>query len=418
MMKLLEAFPDVRWNCEELSKNPGITYKIIDRHPDWDWNWVELSQNPVTTEQDVLNHLEEHWSWEELSRNPSISLKFILRLKGVPLWFVENPSLTIKDIVETTWPHDPIPNITFQDIVENNLDAVKQDTVNTVDWDILEIARHPNITFKDMMYTLQIDWSFISSNPNITIDDIKNNPQIPWNFYELSRNKNLTLNFIMENWKEINSNHFFDWKGISRSPCIKWQDVIGNNHLSWDIKYLCENPSISPENIITLVGRKDWVELSRHPLLTFETVYNNQHLPWNWEVVYMNPAKTLDCLLYHPELPEYEKWISKRSIPFEIILNHKLSTDHDTLSFWNWQDISYYNKSIKWQDVVDRSYLPWDWDGLITQNFDDPQKEYDYVAVLNVKLKILHNMPKYVKMEMIEDKTLLSYYQIYHIIDS
>ena len=40
------------------------------------------------------------------------------------------------------------------------------------------------------------DWGYISRNPNITIDFIEANPHKPWNWGCISGNPNLTMEFI------------------------------------------------------------------------------------------------------------------------------------------------------------------------------------------------------------------------------
>ena len=59
----------------------------------------------------------------------------------------------------------------------------------------------------------------------------------------------------------------------------------------------------------------------------------------------------------------------------------------------------------------------WDWNYISeTRNFNKPEKEYKYLTNLNKKLEILGKIPTYIKMEMMEDKTVLSYYNLFHTI--
>ena len=55
------------------------------------------------------------------------------------------------------------------------------------------------------------EWYEISQNQNIHMEDIENNLDLAWNFFYISRNQNLTIDFIKKyenklSWTYVSSN--------------------------------------------------------------------------------------------------------------------------------------------------------------------------------------------------------------------
>ena len=99
-------------------------------------------------------------------------------------------------------------------------------------WDWFEISRNPNITldFIEANPDKPWDWSGISLNPNITFDFIEANPDKPWDWFEISYNPNITLDFI-----EANPDKPWDWYWISSNKFI-YDNVICERSMLQDIK--------------------------------------------------------------------------------------------------------------------------------------------------------------------------------------
>jgi hypothetical protein len=115
----------------------------------------------------------------------------------------------------------------------------------------------------------------------------------------------------------------------------------------------------------------------------------------------------LDIIEKNIDLPwDWSRISDHELISWEFISKH---IDKD----WNWRRLS-TNISIHWQDILDNPKLPWDWSQIGCNHFNN-SKEYKYVTKLNYKLMVLANMPKYIKMELIEDKTFFTFYQLYHL---
>ena len=83
-------------------------------------------------------------------------------------------------------------------------------------WDWYNISRNPNITMAYILANADKpwDWSGISYNKNITMTDIFNNPDKPWNWSGVSWNPNITIDFIENNIDKI------DFANLSRNTFI------------------------------------------------------------------------------------------------------------------------------------------------------------------------------------------------------
>jgi len=57
---------------------------------------------------------------------------------------------------------------------------------------------------------------------------------------------------------------------------------------------------------------------------------------------------------------------------------------------------------------------PIDWN-IVALPYDHVISQYIKYFDINKKLKILSRIPKYIKMEMMENETTLSFYQLYHL---
>jgi hypothetical protein len=49
LLKLLELYPDKKWDYSMLSCNPNITWEIVQNNPKIPWDYTWLSQNPNIT---------------------------------------------------------------------------------------------------------------------------------------------------------------------------------------------------------------------------------------------------------------------------------------------------------------------------------------------------------------------------------
>jgi hypothetical protein len=73
------------------------------------------------------------------------------------------------------------------------------------------------------------NWYEISRNPNITMEYIMQHPEHPWNWYGISRNPNLTMEYIMQH-----PEHPWNWNGISYNPNLTMEYIAQHPEHPWD----------------------------------------------------------------------------------------------------------------------------------------------------------------------------------------
>jgi hypothetical protein len=59
-LKLLEKFPDKKWDWSAISCNPNITIEDINNNPDKPWDWYNISKNKFNTHEVVQKRINDH----------------------------------------------------------------------------------------------------------------------------------------------------------------------------------------------------------------------------------------------------------------------------------------------------------------------------------------------------------------------
>lgn len=229
-------------------------------------------------------------------------------------------------------------------------------------------------------------------------------PDESWNWYELSRNPNLTLDYLIDNNQVI-------WNMISYNPNTTWDDMRNN-----DSRY---NPA----------------GMSSNPNITWEIIYNNPDEIWYWDKVLQNPNITWEIIKENPVLYNHLTSHYCRSITFEINPNitwqvidenpeinwsymyifRTIKFENDTLfqnlkkgARYNVANIS-HNPNITWEMIRTNPILPynvhWDWKILssnpcITWEIisDNPHIDWNWSRVIenpNITWEIIQNNPNH-----------------------
>jgi len=212
------------WDFKELSYNPNIGWNIAIRYPLRFWDWRALSCKNDVTWRIVKDNPHLPWCWWGLSSNPNITWDIVLANPDCP-WDDEglswNPSISWDTVLcnpqrkwnwsarsahpDTTWgivQANPDkqwdwavlsahPNITWE-IVQSNSDKP---------WNYWNMAvQNPNITWDIVETDYQTGsgklWQWYMCNPNVTMEMLTQHPEIPRDIYGISRNPNLTFEFI------------------------------------------------------------------------------------------------------------------------------------------------------------------------------------------------------------------------------
>lgn len=278
LIKLLEAFPDKRWNYAELAANPNISMKYIDDHPNGCWatricnGGASISRNPNLTFKYLWGNTRFHWKWYDLSCNPGITLKVIEKYPEYP------------------WNWDSIgihPNITLKFILKH-VDKINTSYLGgTKNISLQDIENYPNL-FHDKL--------ILSKNPNLTTDFVKSHPG-KWDYYEVAQSPMITLQDAIDilDWFETKEIHTFSqycsqmfMHGFCKNhynftPNILRNFKINSNNkyqkfcrpINWT--YVCENASFTIKDIEELVDKQNIsiLGLLKNPNITYEWVVEN-----------------------------------------------------------------------------------------------------------------------------------------------
>jgi hypothetical protein len=274
-----------------LSGNPNITLDVIDANPDKPWDWFYVSELQSVTLEYVLQNLDKEWHW--------FTLSFSLEL-------------TMQDIQSK-------PDLPWE-------------------WDGLSINKCRTITLNDIVANIDKPWSwaYLSANSKFTLADIDNSAHLPWQYEFVSKNVNLTLDYVLSN-PEKNWN----WNLISQNPGITLDDITSNMDLPWSWLCIACNPNITFEFIDFVASDRLNLDdaytrqlLSMNPGISINNIIKHKRHPaWDWYYVSWRNDVPLDYIISNPDhdWPSYGKLIQTIDIPFDAmdtILDHDKFRPH------------------------------------------------------------------------------------------
>jgi uncharacterized protein with HEPN domain len=263
-------------------------------------------------------------------------------------------------------------------------------------------------------------WVWLSSNKNITMEIVSTYPKLPWDYNALSRNPNLTVDFIRKNPRKR-----FSWQHISANRAMTPEIVEANRDLPWDFHFMSVNPSITLEYVRAHPHRDwnmQWVASNRgitpHPSLDFQAMSRNpnvteefieEHIdanwdwgflsskknvslefieahmdkPWDWYVrLSQNPNMTMDFVKRHRArfvidlpyiVPRLSGLLNEEGDDFNedglVVISYGLGANPVVTpellvkhidKEWNWGDLS-RNLSIPLSFIEEHPELPWNW---------------------------------------------------------
>lgn len=208
------------------------------------------------------------------------------------------------------------------------------------DWNWYELSRNSNITWEFIQANPNKSWNqyALSINPNITWEITKENKNIQWDFYGLSFNPNIT------------------WEIIQANPNLRWSQFSTN--ITWEI--VKDNFNVFSKNGVN--------EIAKISNLTLEIVYDHPHYNWNWYDLLRNPSIITNYsgnpvnIIKEIKIPKglnsYLQNISANpAITWEIV--------HANPSFkWDWYWIS-MNDNITWEIISSNSKIPWNRNNIL-----------------------------------------------------
>jgi hypothetical protein len=222
-----------------------------------------------------------------------------LENKKVILYIFTNPNLNIEVLLQLSryW----IGQDELSGYLNDNLGITVKDIKKhqaEIKWRYDLLSRNPNMTWEFIKETMEskeyeetkFKWMFdveLSKNPNITLDIVMKNEQLDWNYADLGENPNITPKIVKEtdtiNW---------DYNTLAKNPNFKWKDLQEYFDDETElIKYYSQNPNLNIKDILSnLDFWIDWLDDEE----------NNETKIW--ENVSKNPGISIQDIVDHPEL--------------------------------------------------------------------------------------------------------------------
>lgn len=244
-------------------------------------------------------------------------------------------------------------------VSKNNFFTQSLEKINAISWDYNKLSMDRNLPL-----------NFIQKH--------KNN----LSFHELSKNKNITTEFILENFTEN-----WDWEYIDKFH----YDFIFENRTNL-IRIF--NKKIKFEDIILALQKNPkldfcWSDISaRDFLVSWETVAKNQRvmlndvsfkIPWDYDALLENDNITYEIITknfyYHPTgVWNMRRFSGNKNNSMKIVLSYKRPGQPWDWENWNWNQLS-GNLSITLADITSNPSLPWDWEEISKR----PDASVDFV---------------------------------------
>lgn len=254
-------------------------------------------------------------------------------------------------------------------------------------WNWFEVSRNPNITWEFINNHIEYRWSWegISENPNITWEIILENPKLPWVWYFVSRNPNITLEIVSNN---LNLQQTFGPKAVWDKNLITTlnglPDVFGkslNQLETMTFKTLLEilsNPEIvhhkSFEAYIHDIKSLDvnyMYYLSSNKGLTWEIIKNYPTEKWDWKSLSKHPNITWDIIFSSTHLPwDWRQILQNPNITWEMIQNNK-HLFRNLKSFRSGMQLNHFshNPNLTYDIIQSNKYISWNWYTISSNNF-------------------------------------------------
>ena len=300
---IVNKYNNIPWNICGLSSNPNINLNIIKKHSYINWNFWNLSNNLDLDFSFIEKNINNEWNWEIISQNRTVSPEIILR------YFYKR------------WNWEYVQKYKF------------------VDFDFKKYLHL--IVYIPKNHSL---WTFISKNSSIDLNFITNN-NLPWDWnIGISKNPNLTFDFVLKNLNEK-----WNWYTLASHKIITWEiikDCIDNRGILYD----------------KLIYNKMY-SISINPNINWEIINNNKYIDWNWDGISNNP--NIDINIIKNNINNKWNWeciCDRHALDWDIIDNNKNIN-------WNFWRLTSSNR-INISNIFDNVNHDWNWPYVIKNKFD------------------------------------------------
>ena len=245
-----------------LEYDKNITIDLIEKYP-YKWYYFHLSYNPNLTEEFILKYPHQNWNIKYLIENNKITdFKALSKFKNINQsilykypdkpwdweWLIQNTDICINEFY--------CCNTYYSYITEEFI--LKYPYKN---WDIDYLIKINKIT----------DFKSLSKFKIINDYILYYYPDKPWDWEWLIQNidnrieLDISLNLIEK--------YYYKWnyKLLSRNPNLTEEFILKYPHQNWDIDYLIENNKIT-----------DFIALSKFININEEIINEYPNKPWDW----------------------------------------------------------------------------------------------------------------------------------------
>lgn len=270
-------------------------------------------------------------TWDLIQTYPALqwSSKALSRLAPLE-YIIDHP--------DNQWNFDEISGrkdltIEFIKLYKNNLNWAELSKFTDIDiiltntdlpWSFENVSQNKTVSQDHLLENPDKPWEYSYLAEHIDLEFIKQNPHIKWGVYGLSKNPTLTIDYIQQN-----RTRGWDWEAVIRNPNISLHDIIENEiqfnafHVFHEVyaDYMLEH------------SRYTFNSVNIHASLDSINKYPNRC--WKYSI---NKNMTMDYVLEHPEIE------------------------------WSFMELSKNNK-ISLQDVLDHWDLRWDIPSIVKYKY-------------------------------------------------
>ena len=219
------------------------------------------------------------WSW--VSRVPMLDVEFIdkwIHKRWNIFWLSSNPSISEEEKIKRGYKSD-------YSVLEN----------------MGQFKKWGFTVFGIIGFNAQTRW-FSRCNKDI-MQDVKRYPHFPWDWNEVSKNENITEEFVMENLNKIDKNSVCWNKAISI-------EFFTRDLSRWRKNEIAYNTNLNEHNLFSVFS-EDEIKASteiQHTLtdnvgLSIDFIMSTLRLGWNKELLNFRPDLTKEHILKYPDFP-------------------------------------------------------------------------------------------------------------------
>jgi hypothetical protein len=239
------------WDFQQLCSNKNFNMEIILSNQDLFNDWNSISYNNNLTINIILQNLHKDLNWFSISSNSNITMDIVEQYKELP-W--DRQGLSFND-----------------NIIKHNM---KKSSETIKLYDIYKIYKHKNFNVSKFLSNIKKDnrlkyyMKGLSSNSNVNSKDIENNIDLDWDWNLVSKNINLSSEFIQKYIYKLN------WENLSLNPTIDIDFIESTlNDLPWDFRKLSKNPNLNLKFIEKYIDHFDFDYLSENIFLYNDFIY-------------------------------------------------------------------------------------------------------------------------------------------------